>query len=148
MRAERLAEHVQFDVYNPVLINSHPGISHELSSAKPDEILVTDFFGGVANVEVTSVENTLSPLGRNPIKWEASASKRHRNTIGNSKAFIKKTAQQPHVSKPQGWQSPLHTSASSEIDYAKGGLAVIAVSIVAALLSRSNANPREGLKED
>jgi phosphatidylinositol glycan class K len=148
VKAKHHAERVQFDVYNPVLINSHPGISHELSKAKPDEILVTDFFGGVANVEVTPVENTLSPFGRNPIKWEASAPKKHKNTIGDSKAFLKKTAQQPHVTKPRGWQSPLHTSASSVIDYAKGGLTVIAVSLVAALLWRSNANPREGLKED
>jgi hypothetical protein len=33
-------------------MRSHPGIETSLSPTPPEEILITDFFGGVANVEV------------------------------------------------------------------------------------------------
>ncbi|ORX39020.1 peptidase C13 family-domain-containing protein [Kockovaella imperatae] len=42
-----------FDDYDPVKMLSNPGISTELSDVPPAEILVTDFFGGVASVEMT-----------------------------------------------------------------------------------------------
>ncbi|WWC91324.1 uncharacterized protein L201_006267 [Kwoniella dendrophila CBS 6074] len=51
-----------FNIYDPAKIHSHPGISTSLSSVPPEDILVTDFFGAVARVEVSSKENELSPL--------------------------------------------------------------------------------------
>ncbi|ODN74732.1 hypothetical protein L202_07061 [Cryptococcus amylolentus CBS 6039] len=41
-----------FDTYDPARIFSHPGISTELSTSPPEDILITDFFGAVARVEV------------------------------------------------------------------------------------------------
>jgi phosphatidylinositol glycan class K len=52
----------QFNTYDPARIHSHPGISTELSPTQPDEILVTDFFGGVVSVEVTPKADELDPM--------------------------------------------------------------------------------------
>ncbi|KAE8543406.1 hypothetical protein D1P53_000115 [Cryptococcus gattii VGV] len=42
-----------FSTYDPAKILSHPGISTSLSSVSPEQILITDFFGAVARVEVS-----------------------------------------------------------------------------------------------
>ncbi|OWT38897.1 phosphatidylinositol glycan, class K [Cryptococcus neoformans] len=42
-----------FNTYDPAKILSHPGISTSLSSVPPEQILITDFFGAVARVEVS-----------------------------------------------------------------------------------------------
>jgi phosphatidylinositol glycan class K len=58
-----------FSTYDPAKIKSHPGISTELSRAQPSELLVTDFFGGVASVEVTPREKELPfSSGRNVLQ--------------------------------------------------------------------------------
>ncbi|BEJ14774.1 hypothetical protein CspHIS471_0405410 [Cutaneotrichosporon sp. HIS471] len=49
-----------FDAYDPAVIRSNAGVSTHLSSKSPRELLLTDFFGGVARVEVSS---TSSPDG-------------------------------------------------------------------------------------
>ncbi|WVW79214.1 hypothetical protein I302_101180 [Kwoniella bestiolae CBS 10118] len=51
-----------FGIYDPIKIQSHPGISTSLSTVPPEEILVTDFFGAVARVEISPKEDELSPL--------------------------------------------------------------------------------------
>ncbi|KIS00107.1 phosphatidylinositol glycan, class K [Cryptococcus deuterogattii 2001/935-1] len=42
-----------FSTYDPAKILSHPGISTSLSNVPPEQILITDFFGAVARVEVS-----------------------------------------------------------------------------------------------
>ena len=66
---------MQFDDYNPAKIFSHPGVSTVLSPVKPKDILVTDFFGGVASVEITPMDQALDPLARHPAKWQAATRK-------------------------------------------------------------------------
>lgn len=44
---------IQFSTYDPAKILSHPGISTSLSNVPPEQILITDFFGAVARVEVS-----------------------------------------------------------------------------------------------
>ena len=58
-----------FNTYDPARIYSHPGVSTELSSTPTDEILITDFFGGVAGVEVTPSSARLDPL-RSRGSWQ------------------------------------------------------------------------------
>lgn len=53
---------IQFNTYDPAKILSHPGISTSLSSVPPEQILITDFFGAVARVEVSPQSGEL-PLG-------------------------------------------------------------------------------------
>ena len=60
----------QFGAYDPGRIHSHPGISTELSNVSPEDILVTDFFGGVASVEVLGKDGMLPVLGRKVGRWE------------------------------------------------------------------------------
>jgi phosphatidylinositol glycan class K len=69
----------QFNTYDPARIQSHPGISTELSHTPPEEILVTDFFGGVASVEITPKDAELDMLRADVPRWEASP---RRKTIG------------------------------------------------------------------
>lgn len=42
----------QFDMYDPAKIKSHPGIRTDLFPFNLSQVLVTDFFGGVSEVEV------------------------------------------------------------------------------------------------
>lgn len=56
-----------FNIYDPVKMKSHPGISTELCPTSPADILVTDFLGGVASVELTPASARLpSSLTRLP----------------------------------------------------------------------------------
>lgn len=49
----QLTVKIQFSTYDPAKIMSHPGISTSLSNVPPEQILITDFFGAVARVEVS-----------------------------------------------------------------------------------------------
>jgi phosphatidylinositol glycan class K len=44
----------QFDTYDPHKIHSHPGVGSRLFGRRLNETLITDFFGGVAHVDVLS----------------------------------------------------------------------------------------------
>jgi hypothetical protein len=44
----------QFDTYDPSLIHSTPGVRTDLFPRPLDQVLLTDFFGGVASVDVSS----------------------------------------------------------------------------------------------
>ncbi|ORY24787.1 peptidase C13 family-domain-containing protein [Naematelia encephala] len=59
-----------FNTYDPARIHSHPGISTELSSVAPEEILVTDFFGGVASIEIMSRDKELPIFARGLTSWK------------------------------------------------------------------------------
>lgn len=86
-----------------MLIHSNPGISTELSATKPEDILVTDFFGGVASVEVIPGSKSLSPIGRKHGTWQVSKKDRasaRLDTLGSSGAARPMRA-------PRGWRSPL-----------------------------------------
>ncbi|WVO18283.1 hypothetical protein L204_105995 [Cryptococcus depauperatus] len=58
-----------FNTYDPAKIYSHPGISTSLSSVPPQDILITDFFGAVASVDVLPKDAEL------PLELEVSARK-------------------------------------------------------------------------
>ena len=81
----------QFDDYDPVKMLSNPGISTELSDTLPRDILVTDFFGGVAGVEVTSQSDELEARGL-PSRW-ALAKRTQRKTEDD--AFIRRSRPTP-----------------------------------------------------
>lgn len=68
-------------------MRSHPGIETSLSPTPPEEILITDFFGGVANVEVLPafaeledrempLEASAQPLGGSAVSDEPPIDKR------------------------------------------------------------------------
>ncbi|WVQ81175.1 hypothetical protein IAT38_003297 [Cryptococcus sp. DSM 104549] len=62
-----------FNTYDPAKIYSHPGISTSLSTVPPEDILITDFFGAVARVEVmqSGAELPLASVGATSSGWEA-----------------------------------------------------------------------------
>lgn len=43
----------QFNSYDPFTIHSHPGVRTDLFGRPVDAVRITDFFGGVAQVELT-----------------------------------------------------------------------------------------------
>ncbi|KAF8518390.1 peptidase C13 family-domain-containing protein [Hysterangium stoloniferum] len=47
-----------FNIYDPVTIRSHPGVRTDLFSRPLNDVLVTDFFGGVADVDITEEYDT------------------------------------------------------------------------------------------
>jgi GPI-anchor transamidase subunit K len=47
---------VKFNTYEPQKIRSHPGVRSDLFRRRLDKALITDFFGGVAQAEVTNNE--------------------------------------------------------------------------------------------
>ena len=55
---------------------SNPGISTELSDTKPKDVLVTDFFGGVANVEVMEQSQSLDIDAIDAKNWKWSVKTR------------------------------------------------------------------------
>lgn len=65
MSAVKLILVMQFDIYDPVKIKSHPGIRKDLFTHDLRKTLVTDFFGGVAQVETT-----YSTQGSDSTEWD------------------------------------------------------------------------------
>lgn len=53
-----------FDSYNPADIHSHPGIRSDLFGRNLSDVLITDFFGNIQNVEIDNVEDNLLELVR------------------------------------------------------------------------------------
>ena len=53
-----------FASYNPVDIHSNPGIRTDLYKRNLDEVLITDFFGNIQNVEIDNVEDDVLALSR------------------------------------------------------------------------------------
>lgn len=53
-----------FNSYNAEEIHSNPGIRSDLYGRKLDEVLITDFFGNIQDVEVDNVENDVLYLAR------------------------------------------------------------------------------------
>ncbi|KAF5092341.1 hypothetical protein D0Z00_004629 [Geotrichum galactomycetum] len=51
-----------FDSYNPADIHSDPGIRADLFKRNLSDVLITDFFGNIQNVEVDNVESDLLDL--------------------------------------------------------------------------------------
>lgn len=62
---------IQFDDYDPVEILSTPGVSTHLSRTPIDEMLLTDFFGGVAAVEVPEPQGSTPAIVPTQDGWEA-----------------------------------------------------------------------------
>jgi glycosylphosphatidylinositol transamidase (GPIT) subunit GPI8 len=59
----------QFDIYDPEKIKSHPGIRTDLFPHDLSQTLVTDFFGGVAQVEMPS-----HSASNDSVPWPAASS--------------------------------------------------------------------------
>ena len=105
---------VQFGAYDPGRIHSHPGVSTELSRASPEDILVTDFFGGVASVEVMGKDGMLPVLGRKVGRWEEVWRPQGFDLIGGGR-FLDVTAGNDSVSLTDvgpGWTRPLAENGS------------------------------------
>lgn len=79
-------------------------MSSELSNTKPDDILVTDFFGGVASVEISPSSEMLSPLGRSFARWSEAEAKAER---GYPRGQL--SAMRP--AQVRGWRKPLQHQA-------------------------------------
>ncbi|KAL1406069.1 glycosylphosphatidylinositol anchor biosynthesis [Vanrija albida] len=81
-----------FDSYDPAAILSHPGVSTDLSRVPPSHILVTDFFGGVAGVEVAPAARGSANSGRG---WTAATAGQQR---GNRDAKLLRNVDKPNPS--------------------------------------------------
>lgn len=131
----------QFNTYDPARIQSHPGISTELSQTPPEEILVTDFFGGVASVEITPKEAELDMLRAEVPRWEASP---RRKTIGRGMevAWARSTGQRADVPVREtvggAWKRPLERTRQGVVEMGMGlkemGVVVGLVGVVYLLL--------------
>ncbi|KAF9109523.1 glycosylphosphatidylinositol anchor biosynthesis [Mortierella sp. AM989] len=61
-----------FDTYNPKLLHSTPGVREDLFKRPLDQVLLTDFFGSVQNVELTELkEQKSSQTEIDPVSEEA-----------------------------------------------------------------------------
>jgi phosphatidylinositol glycan class K len=54
----------QFDKYDFDEIHSHGGVRSDLFERPLNEVLITDFFGGVVDVSSVQTSSTHSPRGR------------------------------------------------------------------------------------
>lgn len=62
-----------FAMYDPGKIHSHPGVDTSLSTVGPDSILVTDFFGGVVEVEPMPAEREIDLVKVAGRGWQVNA---------------------------------------------------------------------------
>ncbi|WWC64142.1 uncharacterized protein I303_106750 [Kwoniella dejecticola CBS 10117] len=100
-----------FAIYDPVKIQSHPGISTDLSTVPLGNILVTDFFGAVARVEASNLESELSPLNNVANDWEQST-KTPSPMEAQSSEWASRSAPK---SEKNGWSRPLqHNEAETK----------------------------------
>ncbi|OCF44878.1 phosphatidylinositol glycan, class K [Kwoniella heveanensis CBS 569] len=120
-----------FNTYDPVRIQSHPGISTSLSSVPPEGLLVTDFFGGVASVEVVPSSAELPALAAGPeaSAWRPSPRRGHFNAIsaGAEKEDGRfEKAARPSFHRQQGkeWVRPL--GKEQGVAWAQGALTALA----------------------
>jgi phosphatidylinositol glycan class K len=101
---------LQFNTYDPARIKSHPGVSTELSPVSPQDTLVTDFFGGVANVEIQGSEAKLT-LRSAPSEWvQAKRPRANIRTISHSGSAKKKKkghSRPLEQDEGKGWHRPL-----------------------------------------
>lgn len=65
-----------FNSYNPADIHSNPGIRSDLFQRNLSEVLITDFFGNIQNVEVDNVEEDLLQLVKTSVELEEKSSTR------------------------------------------------------------------------
>lgn len=109
MSLTRAGADLQFNTYDPARIKSHPGVSTELSPVAPQDTLVTDFFGGVANVEIPGSEAKL-PLRSAPSEWVQVKRPRAKiRTISHSGFAKKKKGHSRPLEQDEGkgWHKPL-----------------------------------------
>jgi phosphatidylinositol glycan class K len=70
---------LQFDIYDPDKIKSHPGIRKDLFPHDLRQTLVTDFFGGVAQVETTHTTQGNDSTGWDELHVAGQSAPRDRN---------------------------------------------------------------------
>ncbi|OCF54449.1 phosphatidylinositol glycan, class K [Kwoniella mangroviensis CBS 10435] len=133
-----------FGIYDPVKIQSHPGISTSLSSVPPEEILVTDFFGAVARVEVSPKRAELSPLSNElrESKWEVVAKPTRRIGRKNEDVDFEEELTEKGQLDTNKWQKPLKDG-KSELKKVIGSL--VGIGAIGGLLYAGGA-PRDKSK--
>ncbi|QRV90756.1 GPI-anchor transamidase [Ceratobasidium sp. AG-Ba] len=106
-----------FANYNPVLIKSHAGVRSDLFNRPLNETKVTDFFGGVAQVEVledtvpswSSQESNRLP---NPVSTEHDSGSRHSQRSASKPAERSATSSsQPGTQR--SWDAPIEKKVAS-----------------------------------
>ncbi|KAI9357051.1 peptidase C13 family-domain-containing protein [Zopfochytrium polystomum] len=65
-RGDRATLQGLFNTYNPEMIASNPGIRTDLFNRETDKTFVTDFFGGVQNIELTQTRLNAAPTNPGP----------------------------------------------------------------------------------
>ncbi|WVF65668.1 hypothetical protein IAT40_000399 [Kwoniella sp. CBS 6097] len=115
-----------FNTYDPVRIQSHPGISTSLSSVEPENILVTDFFGAVASVEVLPSSAELPALAAGPeaSAWRSSSKRGKDITAGRHTQSKPEKAVHGTQEIQGGWVKPLQKGQGAA--WAQGALTAIA----------------------
>ncbi|WVQ93315.1 hypothetical protein IAU59_000383 [Kwoniella sp. CBS 9459] len=121
-----------FNTYDPVRILSHPGISTALSSVPPEDILVTDFFGAVASVEVLPSSAELPALAAGPqaSAWRPSLKRRRgiaASSPGREAQSVFERSDSRHASgreKGRAWVKPLERGQGAA--WAQGVLTALA----------------------
>ncbi|KAJ3099122.1 glycosylphosphatidylinositol anchor biosynthesis [Phlyctochytrium planicorne] len=102
-RGDQSSLHDLFSTYDPAYIASHPGIREDLFYRGTEKALVTDFFGGVQNIELTlagyKLNNTFSTLepSREDSVWEETkAMTQSRRLVSTSKNNLKPVTKVPN----------------------------------------------------
>jgi len=92
-----------FKSFNPSRINSHPEWRDDLFKRTPDQTLITDFFGSVLNVELTSLpyileySNDTKPTIQLEDTQQFQTTKRHIKDISFNETKPPKSTQSSHV---------------------------------------------------
>jgi len=103
--------------------------------SKPDEILVTDFFGGVASVEVISASKALSPIGRKFGAWKEST-----KGLESVKPVTSLShAHSRRLGTTKGWSRPL-VQQKDGVDGIKTGVTLGCVLLACAVVVRTQMN--------
>ena len=122
-----------FNIYDPIKMKSHPGISTELCPTAPADILVTDFLGGVASVEVTPASARLpSSLARLP--RFVSDSKLQNHSVGEAR---QKGALRP-IGQLKGYSDPLVPRQRNTIEDVKTVGVVAALGLMCWYITRTD----------
>lgn len=121
-----------FDSYDADAIYSHPGISTHLSRTPPSELLLTDFFGGVAGVEVEEEEEESgNAVPASADGWNPSHGTTQRPDVAGR--VFKKIAVSDTAGGPSTFMANASTTTLGGTSVARGALGAVVLAGAAAL---------------
>ncbi|KAL1918941.1 uncharacterized protein VTP21DRAFT_2322 [Calcarisporiella thermophila] len=104
-----------FSTYNPELINSTPRVRNDTFKRPLNEVLVTDFFGNVQNIELTTkvLNRTLPP----PTPEESEAVPRKQSLPPKESSFATRLVEEQQHIRPKGHHFEVKSEMPSTISW-------------------------------